>query len=157
NQGAILGHPYFELLNAPEKKIPTDFLTELKLDAKQTNPSIPFKDPLAKQDPKFAGEWILGKHEIQRKQHEFTSQNRLDTDLYVLAVERRESIMKPVEELGQQLLILGVVSMLLVVGVGVGLWFFAIRNARKSRERVSRMFRGSTDKETVRKEVTTDG
>lgn len=148
NQGAILQHPYFKAYTEQGKKLPVEFLEEQKIDKAQIDSAHFFQDPLAKYDSRFAGDWIIGVQEIRRTNYDedFASQR---TGLIVLAVENSNTIMRPVMELGRQILVLGIFSVLLIILVGVGLWILAIRSAKESRERVSRAFRSATETATI--------
>jgi eukaryotic-like serine/threonine-protein kinase len=153
NQGAILGHPYFETYTSRGEKLPTELLQQT-IDLKNTSAKEIFQDPLAKYDPRFSGEWVLGKQNIVRTNFDSLPLQNEDTGMMVLALEDAGKVMKPVNELSRQFRIIGIISLAMVVFVGIGLWLMAIRTAKESRERVSRVFRSATETTTLEKEPT---
>lgn len=151
NRGAILAHPYYEKVAAKGEKLSNQILEEQKLDIELINEDRNrlLHDPLAARDETYEGEWVIGKSRINRSVFEAGEESKIETELYVFAAERCDSIREPVDELGRQILGLGVVSVGLIIVVGIGFWFLAIRSARESRERVNRVFRSATETATV--------
>ena len=148
NQGAILGHPYFKEYTNVGEKLPVEFLQEQKLDT-SVREAIEFFDPIAKYDKRFDGSWIPGVRDIKRTLFDQGEFSTVETGLVVLAVEKSEYVMEPVVELSSQILSLGLASVVLIIIVGVGFWFLAIRSAKESRERVNRVFRSATETATI--------
>lgn len=149
NQGAILGHPYYKERTKNGEKLSAEFLEKQKIIPDAKDPNRIFLDPLAQYSARFEGEWVVGARNIERTIFDDNKNEVQKTDLVVLAVEKTSSIMKPVENLGRQILILGVVAVFVIILVGVGLWILAIRSAKESRERVSRAFRSATETATI--------
>lgn len=154
NKGSIFVHPLFkkmELENEPLPKSEKKTLPRKNVSIDPNNVPLMFRDPLADDDTKYSGDWVIGRHEIERTI--FDSENdgaeTQKTGLYVLLLEKADSILKPVNDLGRQILVLGLISIFTIVLVGIGLWFLAIRSAKDSRERVSRTFRSATEAATI--------
>lgn len=145
NQGAILGHPFFKDYTKNGKKLKTEFLIEQTLNKDDVRQSQFFRDPLSRHDAKYEGDWVAGISGIERTIFDRAARIQEQTGLTVLALEDSQRIMRPVNDLGKQILVLGVMSILMIIGVGVGLWALAIRSAKDSRERVSRVFRSATE------------
>lgn len=154
-QGVILSHPYLDEFAAKDKKLPDGFLEKQTLDKEAVKASRTFQDPLARYDDRYSGNWVVGIRPIYRTIFEAPDRSLEETGLVVLAVENSRSIMRPVEELGRQILILGVASIALIILVGIGFWFLAIRSAKESHERVNRVFRSATETATVARGTST--
>jgi len=160
NKGSIFVHPLFKTIeaeNAPLPKSQKKMLPRKIVDIEPSDVPLTFLDPLAESESKYAGQWVMGIHEIERTIFDSIKSGLKSkkTGLYVLLLEKADSILKPVNDLGRQILILGLISVLTIVLVGVCLWFLAIRTAKDSRERVSRTFRSATETITLERSKST--
>jgi hypothetical protein len=108
-----------------------------------------YRDPLANDEDGAAYDkaWIAAKAEVQlltRNQQATADATNADTGLVVLVQEDFEKATQPVEQLGRQLVWIGVVAIGAVVLVVTVQWYFVVRLlSRRSRAAADRSARRS--------------
>lgn len=147
-RGIILEHPLFQFFIDETGKIP-DELVQCRLDLASLKPEDQFQDPVGQTKAGAAQNYnrqsIVAQAEVTMKSQAGSKNKTMEADrkgtgLIVLAVEDQASIVAPANDLARQLGQLASLAALILLLVGIGMWFSVKRLLQESRQRLDRAF-----------------
>ena len=156
HRGIVLEHPFFTKHKKENESKLDDSLTHCQVDMEALlEAKARFQDPIGQTQlgADYSPEHLAAAWEIEYtkvsvlgdEEAEALPENKINTGLYVVAVENYEGIIGPAKKLGIQLAWLGTLASLLLLLVALGLWFLVLKSTRDSRQRFARAFTASPD------------
>jgi hypothetical protein len=147
SNGTILQHPLFNEILSRNKSLPDDInnyrvpLSELPTADEAVTEVTLYRDPVAgipgvPEAQEFDRKWIAASAAVRLSAT--GSASALDTGLVVLVQEDYDLAAEPVEKLGRDVLHYGLLALLMILIVGVFLWYLVTRALRDPNEALRR-------------------
>jgi hypothetical protein len=133
-EGTILQHPFFNRTSVA-KENPPDQNIQFQIDdsmldkLKEEEGTVEYVDPVSKHErgQDYLGKWIAAmvRVDISRRVSD-SHERKQSTNLWVLVQEREDSIISPVEAMGEKLFREGIIALLSLIAVISMLWIVVL-------------------------------